>query len=674
MIIKSLTLENIRSYKNCTIDFSLGTTLFEGDIGSGKSSILMAIEFALFGLSSEKGVSLLRTNEKKGSVTLTIDIEGKSYEIFRSLVEKKQGKIHQTKGYIKTDDGVIDLSTSEMKVKILDILNFNEPTNPRAHSVIYRYAVFTPQEEMKKILWMKSTDRLQTFRKILGIENYRIAINNCAKLIREIKRKKERFDTLSEDLDEKKVDYKGKLLEEKTKKSQLEKDELQEKEIQKEKEELTEQIEKLQKKKDDLAKIVGANPQLEKRIEREKDTLGKRKEAIQKHQKEITEKINPELQILEKLKSPTTKKEQDLKDEKVALEKELKKFEANISRINSKIKDYESIKETQKCPMCDRKADFKEYQDKIDQLKKEEKGVSKKKSEIQKKIEQSTRLIEDIREYNKKIEGKKDFQKRKEDEEKQIETSENETKELEDLIKQLTNQYKKNLEVNEKYDEIMKKITERKKEEKAKVKEYTKISKQNAAAKQSLTDLRNTIRDLKKEIAQKRKYRKDSKRLSEYIIWLENFLIETLANIETHVFMTYNHEFNTHYQKWWNLLVDDVTKETRIDDNFTPIVEQDKYEQELPYLSGGEKTSLALAYRLALNNLLKGICLGLKSNLLILDEPTDGFSKEQLYKIREVLNEINCPQVIIVSHEKELESFADHIFKITKNNGISEIS
>ncbi|MCE7743622.1 MAG: AAA family ATPase [Candidatus Heimdallarchaeota archaeon] len=674
MIIKSLTLENIRSYKNCIIDFSLGTTLFEGDIGSGKSSILMAIEFALFGLSSEKGVSLLRTNEKKGSVTLTIDIEGKSYEIFRSLVEKKQGKIHQAKGYIKTDDGVMDLSTSEMKVKILDILNFNEPTNPRAHSVIYRYAVFTPQEEMKKILWMKSADRLQTFRKILGIENYRIAINNCTKLIREIKRKKERFDTLSEDLDEKKVDYKEKLVEEKTKKSQLEKDELQEKEIQKEKEELTEQIEKLQKEKDDLAKIIGANPQLEKRIEREKNTLGKRKEAIQKHQKEITEKINPELQILEKLKSPTTKEEQELKDEKVALEKKLKKFEANISRINSKIKDYESIKETQKCPMCDRKADIKEYQDKIDQLKKEEKGANKKKSEIQKKIEQSTRLIEDIREYNKKIEGKKGFQKRKEDEEKQIETSENETKELEELIKQLTNQYKKNLEVNKKYDEIMKKITERKIEEKAKVKEYTKISKQNAAAKQALTDLRKTIRDLKEEIAQKRKYRKDSKRLSEYIIWLENFLIQTLANIETHVFMTYNHEFNTHYQKWWNLLVDDVTKETRIDDNFTPIVEQDKYEQELPYLSGGEKTSLALAYRLALNNLLKGICLGLKSNLLILDEPTDGFSKEQLYKIREVLNEINCPQVIIVSHEKELESFADHIFKITKNNGISEIS
>jgi exonuclease SbcC len=37
------------------------------------------------------------------------------------------------------------------------------------------------------------------------------------------------------------------------------------------------------------------------------------------------------------------------------------------------------------------------------------------------------------------------------------------------------------------------------------------------------------------------------------------------------------------------------------------------------------------------------------------------------------LNEIKCPQVIIVSHEKELESFADQVFRVEKNEGISEI-
>ena len=57
-----------------------------------------------------------------------------------------------------------------------------------------------------------------------------------------------------------------------------------------------------------------------------------------------------------------------------------------------------------------------------------------------------------------------------------------------------------------------------------------------------------------------------------------------------------------------------------------------------------------------------------------MDEPTDGFSKEQLAKEREILDELECPQIILVSHERELESFADQIFRVTKTNGISHIS
>lgn len=63
----------------------------------------------------------------------------------------------------------------------------------------------------------------------------------------------------------------------------------------------------------------------------------------------------------------------------------------------------------------------------------------------------------------------------------------------------------------------------------------------------------------------------------------------------------------------------------------------------------------------------------MKSNLLILDEPTDGFSKEQLFKVRDILNELDCPQIIIVSHERELESFADNVFRVEKVDGVSKV-
>jgi exonuclease SbcC len=64
----------------------------------------------------------------------------------------------------------------------------------------------------------------------------------------------------------------------------------------------------------------------------------------------------------------------------------------------------------------------------------------------------------------------------------------------------------------------------------------------------------------------------------------------------------------------------------------------------------------------------------MKSNLLILDEPTDGFSKNQLSKIRELLDELKSEQIILVSHEKELETHVDNIFNISKQDGVSKVS
>ena len=62
MLLQQLRLQNIRSYLDETIEFPEGTTLLSGDIGSGKSTILLAIEFALFGSSRPElpAESLLR--------------------------------------------------------------------------------------------------------------------------------------------------------------------------------------------------------------------------------------------------------------------------------------------------------------------------------------------------------------------------------------------------------------------------------------------------------------------------------------------------------------------------------------------------------------------------------------------------------------------------------------
>ena len=154
MIVKKLKLENIRSYKSQVVNFPLGKTLFEGDIGSGKSTILMAIEFALFGLGSEKPGSLLKAGENEGSVSIIFESGGKEYTVQRRLVKKRNAYV-QDDCALKTDGTVKQYSATEIKEKVLEILDFNEPPDPKAQSVIYRYAIYTPQEEIKTVLALK---------------------------------------------------------------------------------------------------------------------------------------------------------------------------------------------------------------------------------------------------------------------------------------------------------------------------------------------------------------------------------------------------------------------------------------------------------------------------------------------------------------------------------------
>jgi exonuclease SbcC len=89
-------------------------------------------------------------------------------------------------------------------------------------------------------------------------------------------------------------------------------------------------------------------------------------------------------------------------------------------------------------------------------------------------------------------------------------------------------------------------------------------------------------------------------------------------------------------------------------------------------LSGGEKSALALAFRLALKKTIE-LNIANSLSILILDEPTDGFSQEQIERLKQILKESTLSQILLVSHDKNLETIADHKFNIEKRNSISTI-
>ena len=91
MKFKKIKLKNIRSYDEQEVEFPDGAVLLSGDIGSGKTSILLAIEYALFGLQpGQTGSALLRNSTDCGEVSLEMEINGRQIIIERRL--RRQAK------------------------------------------------------------------------------------------------------------------------------------------------------------------------------------------------------------------------------------------------------------------------------------------------------------------------------------------------------------------------------------------------------------------------------------------------------------------------------------------------------------------------------------------------------------------------------------------------------
>ena len=172
MKINKLVLKNIRSYKNQEIDFPTGSILLAGDIGAGKTTILLAIEFALFGLQpGQRGSSLLSNGENEGSITLEILIGNTEVTIERYL--KRTSKTISQDSTAITIDGVkTEMSITEIKTKILELLGYPEEFLKKTN-LLYRYTVYSPQEEMKQIIQEDAETRLDMLRHIFGIDKYR---------------------------------------------------------------------------------------------------------------------------------------------------------------------------------------------------------------------------------------------------------------------------------------------------------------------------------------------------------------------------------------------------------------------------------------------------------------------------------------------------------------------
>jgi exonuclease SbcC len=115
----------------------------------------------------------------------------------------------------------------------------------------------------------------------------------------------------------------------------------------------------------------------------------------------------------------------------------------------------------------------------------------------------------------------------------------------------------------------------------------------------------------------------------------------------------------------------------RIDETYTPSIKSQKgYEREVSYLSGGERTLLAFAYRFALGQLIMQARTGHGLQMLLLDEPTESLGREDrsVDRLAEAVARLKAiEQIIAVTHNEAFAEKAEHVIRLDKEAAVSRV-
>jgi len=679
MILKKLKLKNIRSYKELEIEFPIGSILLSGDIGAGKTSILLALQFALFGLQpGQKGSSILRQGEELAEVYLEFEIDNELCVIERTIKKSKNGSIAQELSTLYIGKEKYELSTSEMKNKVITLLEYPKEFAKRS-DLLYKFTVYTPQEGMKEIINERPETRLDILRHIFGIDRYRRIKENSQIVLQKLRENVKIKESQIREIN----NLREKL-------AKTDEDKIK---ISKEVSELSIRLNNLNLEKDSytaklekLRKLIEEKNSLENEKSKKEGELQGRKAIKMRLEKDITmmnlqlaEKIDFQQTELDNVTSLLTKHK-----------KLLEEINSKFMEVNSKVYSCNSQKETafkmkekvismENCPTCFQSV-ASEHKDKIS--KKAQFEIEDVERELEQRLVEKTQLLRDMDKEKMLINGyeqDKTLLERNKIKFEHQRISETKVKSdfivLERTISDVKNS-EAEIEALKIKIEAFKETKELFDSEKKKFDildfESRRIEISSAEKRKEFELLINRSEELGKEIADKEKIREQMALLRSFQDWLEEKFVVLVGMTENNVMLTIRRDFSKIFNEWFSMLVSDSLS-VRIDEDFTPIIINQDYEIDYDFLSGGERTAVALAYRLALNQITNSLISKLKTkDLLILDEPTDGFSEAQLDKMRDIFDQLEAKQIILVSHEQKIEGFVDNIIRI-KKEGTSKI-
>lgn len=778
-MLKKLLLENWKSHHHTEIEFENGYNVIVGNIGSGKSSIIDAIVFALFGTTQSIMSKKIQVKDlimtkpmKMDSATIILEfvLNNKNYKIERILFTTKssQAKLYENEKLIRGP------KPQDVNDEIEAILGINIDTFMRAN--------YSEQNQIDFFLKMPANQRKQLFDNLFDIDYYdTISVNSrqvSNKLVARIEQNEKLIIEYNAMLKQYNIDELNKIKSELNKTIAKDTKELSETKatIDKLKTMDNEHNLKLKQREELENKINSARAQIEFisseiTLDNLKPDILEQRNIINNEIKELKEKNelfiktkneleHKKIMLAEKkerlrnyyetikhnVKIIAEKKDFEICEKKIKelithteiIKSELKKFDEqhintksdldSISREIGEIKN--SITKIDnidgKCPTCEQTLDSEhklrivsEKNLKIKELYEKQLNINSKLI----KIKEELTIIE-----KKKTENENEIIKEKEKLSKKeiIAKFEIENQELEKKVMALEKDIiemdifiKNNNELDAKIDELKEKLDLAKTalDKTLKIEKYFELKTnldKNLRALQNIEYTKETHDKLKKEIIEieisvnhkkiildkdkklfeenefklkqikelkeKLKQEEDKilhiKTVSEDLMIFSNVAKKTQEEIRLMMIKKVNDIFMDLWPKIYpyndfsKILLNIVDGDYKLELYF----DKDYKRQLDDFVSGGERSAIALTLRLAMSLVMKN-----KLNMIILDEPTHNLDETSVLALSDLFNNhllkfVN--QIFVITHDKQLEHYAKNIYYIKRdkdNDGPSAI-
>jgi exonuclease SbcC len=188
-MIKNIKLHNFISHSDTTLTFNKGITIFVGHNGSGKSSIIDAITFALFGEHTRKSnKNLLQRGCQSSSVSLNFSIGSTEYVAYRQL--GSSGQSISAKFELISDGNNMVNSVNNKRIIISgERKQFGESMSAEIAKVLgmgykkLRIAGIIQQGELNKIIETQPKEFKELLNGLIGIDRLDLAYHTMYDVI-----------------------------------------------------------------------------------------------------------------------------------------------------------------------------------------------------------------------------------------------------------------------------------------------------------------------------------------------------------------------------------------------------------------------------------------------------------------------------------------------------------